>query len=99
MIIRRKENTSCLETQTRGHRQSGQGLIEYLILVSLIAVATLGIVRLLGHSLSARFSNVTLAIQGRNPRQVEVESVQKQHYKKRDMSDFFNGASARDEKN
>ena len=39
--------------------QRGQGLVEYLIIVALMAVATIGIVRVLGQTVSAKFASAT----------------------------------------
>lgn len=76
----------------------GQGLIEYLILTALLAVATMSIVRLLGHSVSAKFAQVTKVIQGRTEKEVKIESVEDSDFKKKDMSDFMNGAASSDRK-
>lgn len=78
------------------NNQRGQGLVEYLILTALLAVATMGVVRLLGHSVSARYADVVNAVQGRdNARKTETEQVEERHYKKRDMGDFMRGATTR----
>lgn len=74
--------------------QKGQGLVEYLILTALLAVATMGVVRLLGHSVSAKYADVINAVQGRDTRRTETEQVEDRHYKKRDMGDFMRGASS-----
>lgn len=77
--------------------QNGQGLVEYLILTALLAVAAMGIVRLLGHSVNAKFADITNAIQGVSGKKARVERVEDTHYKKRDMSDFMNGAATRND--
>jgi Flp pilus assembly pilin Flp len=73
----------------------GQSLIEYLLLTALIAIAAMGIVRVMGHSISARLADVTNAIQGYQGRRVEVERVQTGDYSKKDMSNFMQGAVQR----
>lgn len=73
----------------------GQSMIEYLLITALIGVGTLGIVRILGHSISGKFAQMTNAIQGK-PTNVDFNHVEKSHYEKRDMKDFMNGAVARD---
>ena len=71
--------------------QRGQGLIEYLIIVALMAVATIGIVRVLGQTVTAKFATATYALQGtRKP--VRVEAVEDTLHKKKDLSDFMNGS-------
>lgn len=73
-------------------RNRGQGLIEYLILVALMAVATIGVVRTLNHTVKAKFANAIYALQGSSKR-VKSESVTSTQYKKTDLSNFVNGAS------
>lgn len=76
--------------------QKGQGLVEYLILVALMAVATIGVVRALQHNLSASYTEVIYALQGSKSKQrAKRESLDESIYKKRDLSDFMNGASSR----
>jgi pilus assembly protein Flp/PilA len=75
--------------------QSGQGLIEYLIIVALMAVATIGIVRIMGQTVSAKFATVTYALQGRS-KSVETEQIEERHYKNKDLGDFFNGSAKRE---
>lgn len=78
----------------RIYNQNGQGLVEYLILTALLAIATMGVVRLLGHSVSARYADVVNAVQGRDAPKVDSEQVAERHYKKRDMGDFMRGAAS-----
>lgn len=76
----------------RIRNQNGQGLVEYLILTALLAIATMGVVRLLGHSVSARYADVVNAVQGQDTPKTEVEKIENRHYQKRDMGDFMRGA-------
>lgn len=70
--------------------QKGQGLIEYIILVALIAVASIGIVRVLGQTATAQLANITLSLQGGNKRQkVQSSQVTDSLYSKKDLSDFM----------
>lgn len=73
--------------------ERGQGLIEYLIIVALMGVATIAIVRVMGEAVATRFAVVTHALQGESKR-LPVR-VDKSHYKKRDLGDFMSGAGAR----
>ena len=70
--------------------QKGQGLVEYLIIVALMAVATIGIVRVMGQTVSAKFATITYALQG-SKKSAKVERVQDNQYKKKDLSNFFDG--------
>jgi Flp pilus assembly pilin Flp len=43
-------------------REEGQALVEYALLLSLIAVASIGILTTLGHSVSGIFSKINAAV-------------------------------------
>ena len=73
--------------------QKGQGLIEYLIIVALMAVATIGIVRVLGQTVTAKFASATYALQG-TKKSVRVETIDESLHKKKDLGDFMNGAGS-----
>lgn len=73
--------------------EKGQGLIEYLIIVALMGIATIAIVRVLGQTVSARFASVTYALQGVR-KSAEMEQVEENQYKKKDLSNFFDGVGS-----
>lgn len=78
--------------------KKGQGLIEYLIIVALIAVASMAIMRVMSQTVQAKFTKVTQVLQGgNNSVDVRVEAIQEQHFKKKDMNDFFYGTRKQDE--
>jgi Flp pilus assembly pilin Flp len=72
--------------------KKGQSLTEYLVLVALISIGTLGIVRVLSQTISAKLASITLALQGKK-KAIKVEEVKPAHYKKKDLKDFINGVS------
>ena len=67
----------------------GQGMMEYIILVALVSVTALGIVSVFGQTVTAKLSQITASLQGRNKDHIEVERVEDKHWKKRNMSDFY----------
>ncbi len=73
--------------------QKGQGLIEYIILVAIIAVASIGVVRALGQVTSTQLANITLSLQGKASRKVNSNSVHESLYSKKDLSDFTRNSS------
>ncbi len=77
--------------------QKGQGLIEYLILIALMGVATIGIMRTLNQTVKARFANAIYALQGRSQK-AKTQSVNKKDFQKSDLSNFMNGAASSKEK-
>lgn len=78
---------------TRINRK-GQGLIEYLVIVALMAIAAMSIMRVLSQTVQAKFANITQVMQGKTGAKIQTEAVQQKHFKKRDMGDFFNDAQA-----
>lgn len=78
--------------------QRGQALIEYLILVALMGIAAIGIVRSLNQTVNAKFATVTYALQGSKKRKAPVDKVDESHFRKRDLSNFMNGASSQRDK-
>ena len=76
----------------------GQGLVEYLILVALIAVASIGLVRVLQTAVNAQLANVVLSLEGgegANQHRHHGESVTAEMLKKKDFGNFLNGAVSR----
>jgi pilus assembly protein Flp/PilA len=69
----------------------GQSLVEYLIIVSLVAVGSIAIVRTLGQTVYVRFANITNALQGKST-EVQPDSVKEEQYQKRGLDDFFKAA-------
>ena len=76
--------------------QKGQSLIEYLIIVALIAVGSIGVVRVLGQNIYGRFANISNALQG-NSKAVAMDKVSDSQTKKRDLNDFFKTAGKHSE--
>lgn len=75
--------------------QKGQGLVEYLILIALMGVATIGVIRVLNQTIKARFASAVYALQGQS-KKVKTDSLKAGDYKKSDLSDFMNGAASKD---
>lgn len=73
----------------------GQSLIEYVILVALVGVATMGMVRLLQKSIKVNLANVVHAMQSDGRRRESHERVSNDDVRKSDFSDFMNGAATR----
>lgn len=70
----------------------GQGLVEYMVIVAFMAVATMSAVRLLSHTTAGKLTQITRSLQGAKG-EVEFERIDKKHYRKKDMSDFFQGSN------
>ena len=98
MLRKRKKNNPNFIFPIFGKKPSGQGLTEYLIIVSLIAIGTIGIVRIMGQTLSAQFTDVTHALRGEHTRKTEKAEIRESHYKLKDLGNFLDGSSSREQK-
>lgn len=77
--------------------KKGQGLVEYLILIALMGVATIGIVRTLNQTVKSRFANAIYALQGRNQK-AKTHTMKKEEYQRSDLSNFMSGSASTDKK-
>jgi Flp pilus assembly pilin Flp len=48
------------------HRQSGQGMTEYIIVVALVAVAAIGVYSFFGQTLRSQTAGIALELSGQN---------------------------------
>jgi Flp pilus assembly pilin Flp len=71
------------------HNKKGQGLIEYLIIVAIVAVGSIAVIKVVGANLDVQFANVALALGGTEARKKDAVEVTDSLYKKRDFSNFF----------
>ena len=90
MLIVSKSNQSRQDKFIKS--QKGQSLIEYLILVALMAIASIGVVKVLGQNLQGQFARVTHALKGEN-KKPRLRNINKSYYKQKDLGDFFDGAA------
>ena len=72
--------------------KKGQGLIEYLIIVAIVAVGSIAVIKVVGANINVQFANVAQALGGTDSRKKEAVAVTSTLYKKRDFSDFFEGS-------
>lgn len=70
----------------------GQGLIEYLIIVAIIAIGSIAVIKVVGANLDVQFANVAQALGGNGSRKKEAHEVTDNMYKKRDLGNFFEGS-------
>lgn len=71
----------------------GQGMIEYLILVAIVAVGAIGVVRVVGANVSIQFANVAKALgSGTESSPIQAEALSADLYSRKDLSNFLGGA-------
>ena len=69
----------------------GQGLMEYLILVALVTVASIGVVRVVGSNISRQYAKINKSL-GASDRSPELLKVDQDDIEKKDLSNFMSGA-------
>lgn len=71
--------------------QRGQGLVEYLILLSLIAATTIGIVTVVGQNIKEQYTKASAAIRGKNSNDIQFTEPTEAATKVRGMNDWDKG--------
>ncbi len=74
-------------------KKRGQGLIEYLILVCLIALSSIAVVSVVSKNIKEQYANVSSAL--KNGSKIEVTSPDSSSYDFHGMNDFMEGAKTR----
>lgn len=74
--------------------RNGQSLIEYLIIVAIVAVGTMSIVRVVGKNVSVQFANVAKALGSGDDNQLKAEKIDAKMYSKKDLGNFLDGATS-----
>ena len=77
--------------------RKGQGLIEYLMLVALIAVATIGVVKVVGYNLGKKYENINRAL-GANGEALNAVNASDGALAQKDLSNFLDGAKTNHDK-
>lgn len=72
--------------------KAGQGLVEYLIIVAIVAVGSIAVIKAVGGNINVQFANVAQALGGKESRKKEAHDVTESMYKKKDFGSFFEGA-------
>lgn len=94
MLVKNKKSQKIQARGKDRKSQKGQGLIEYIILVALIAVASIGIMRVLGQTATSQLAIITQSIQGGRPAQrISRPNISETLYSKKDLSDFMRNST------
>jgi Flp pilus assembly pilin Flp len=74
--------------------QRGQSLIEYLIIVALVAVASIGMVKAVGANVSIHFGNIAKALAGDPQSKTDAIKVnQTKESANKDLGNYMEGAA------
>lgn len=72
----------------------GQALIEYLIIVALVALVTMGMVKAVGTNITIHFANIAKALGGDASNEIAPVKVQADQIQTRDLHDYMKGAAS-----
>lgn len=72
--------------------QKGQGMIEYMILVALIAVGTIGVVKVVGQNVAKQYENINRALGAKKSNQLQLDNAADSQLNRKDLSDFMKGS-------
>jgi Flp pilus assembly pilin Flp len=88
--MKQKSVTTHLQSSYRS--QKGQSLVEYLIIVAIVGIGSIGLMRALGQNLNTRFADVVYALGGKVDGNRKAADVSTHMYRKRDLKDFAQGS-------
>lgn len=77
-------------------KNNGQGLIEYLILVALIAVTTIGVVKVVGNNLATQYENINRAMGAQRSNKLTISNASDNALKQKDLSNFIDSSRSSD---
>ena len=74
--------------------QKGQGLVEYLIVVAIMAVGALSIIRVVGQSVNVKFATIAKSLGANVEGNIGQAEVKQNHFSKKSMRNFMSGADS-----
>ncbi len=96
-IVSARGGTALDKFPASENRRRGQALSEYLILTALVAVASIGVIQLLGSNLNRSLGEVAAALGGER-KEITKKTVEEKHYEVRDLGDFNKAMEDKDSK-
>jgi len=73
--------------QALNRDERGQGLVEYIIMTALIAIAAVGVTQILGQNIRGQLGRIARGVSGKEIT-IEIMKVEEADVKKRKMNDF-----------
>ena len=70
----------------------GQGLVEYLIIVAIVAVGSIAVIKTVGGNINVQFANIAQALGGNGSQEISAHKVSETMYRKKDLGSFFEGS-------
>ncbi len=78
--------------QNKLKNNSGQGMIEYMILVALIAAGTIGVIKVVGQNVGKQYENINRALGARKTEQLQLDNANDNLLRRKDLSNFMDGS-------
>lgn len=72
--------------------QKGQSLVEYLIIVALVAVGTLSVMRVVGQSVQVKFAQIAKSLGADVQSDIGKAQIVENNWKKKDLRSFMSGS-------
>ena len=72
--------------------EAGQSLVEYLVIVALVAVGGIGIMRVVGQSINVNFAKVAKSLGASVSGKIANAEVKSSYYSKKNLRNFMNGS-------
>lgn len=72
--------------------KKGQGLIEYLILVAILAVGTIGVVKIVGQNIRIQYANINRGLGAQQTNQLKAKEISDSQINQKDLTNFLEGA-------
>lgn len=75
------------------NNQNGQSLVEYLVIVAFVGVASIGVVRVLGKNISVNLGNISNSLGGKE--KIDKFEDAEKFTNKKDFSNFMDNAKGK----
>lgn len=72
--------------------RKAQSLIEYMVLVALVAAGTIGVVRIVGQNIGIQYENINRALGAKNSEQLKVQNATQEQLARKNLADFLKGS-------
>jgi hypothetical protein len=91
--LKNQTKYSSAQSKIRSRGQSkGQGLVEYLIIVSIVAVGAIGIVKVISQNMRFHFTQIAESLGSHAPERPQKGEIRKTHFESKDFSNFWEGS-------
>lgn len=84
----------------RMKNRKGQGMIEYIVIVALVAIGAIGITELLGQTVRTKLSQITSSLQDKNDNAAKkLPTVTASYFNRKGLNNFNSNANKKRSKN